>query len=256
MSKSQQELVSDILESLKLLDADSPAVEPLLSYLYIANPFLSNLLEQLDVFLNKKRPTEKERQDAGYLLEKIALVAFTSLEGYSDVSSFQSAGPQHDLLITGDTTKWITLCKVLHIETACRSLLLEVKATKNKVDDSQFARLCSIMRENLTETGLGVFFTLKGATGFPKTDTDTRQKKISDARLRQVIFYAHTQKSIVVLDKEDIFALNKNGSLPSILVRKIRDIRDLSGLEIPPVNDLKKIDLPRHLLTLYEDNIL
>jgi DNA integrity scanning protein DisA with diadenylate cyclase activity len=86
--------------------------------------------------------------------------------------------------------------------------------------------------------------------GFPQSG-DTRQRAISDCRLRQVIFHAKTQKRIVVLDKNDIFELGKNGSLIQILVRKIRDLDELSGLTTPSVEQTEEIDLPDHLNQLW-----
>jgi hypothetical protein len=102
-----------------------------------------------------------------------------------------------------------------------------------------------------TTVGLGVFFTLNGASGFPQSD-DSRLRSIRDSRLRQVLFHAKTQKLIVVLDKNDIFALGKNGTLIRILARKIRDLCELSGLPTPPVDQIEEIDLPPHLKQLYK----
>ncbi|MEA5503235.1 hypothetical protein VB735_08965 [Halotia wernerae UHCC 0503] len=52
---------------------------------------------------------------------------------------------------------------------------------------------------------------------------------------------------IVVLDKDDIFELGKNGSLIQTLVRKIRDLDELSGLPTPSAEQREEIDLPDHL---------
>lgn len=246
MGKSQQELVQQIIEALDLIDTEDAAASYLISYLYTPNPNLSFYLEELDQFLKLKSPSRSQQQNAGYLLEKIALLAFSGLKGYSSVKSFQSAGPQHDLLICGDTLSWRGVCKFLYLDIHKRSILVEAKAVKAKIKDNQFARFCNIMDCNITESGLGVFFTLNGASGFPENNTK-RQRKISDSRLRQVIYYAKSGQSIVVLDKHDILQLNTSGSLIQILVRKIRDLRNLSGITTPSIEDLIEVDLPLHL---------
>jgi hypothetical protein len=104
------------------------------------------------------------------------------------------------------------------------------------------------MEVNLfSTTGLGIFFTLKGATGFPKRDQESRQQKLSEARLRQALFHARTGKTVVVLDAQDIFELDKPASLIQILTRKIRDVEHLSGLVTEPCSDTLTVDLPSHL---------
>jgi hypothetical protein len=249
MAESQDSLVEGILESLQKLNAETTDVDPLLSYLYTAKPALSNYLRRLEVFLSLKSPSAEERQDAGYLLEKIALLSFSGLKGYTCVKSFQSAGPQHDLLISGETIKWKTLCTALNLDERCNCILIESKAIKAKVGDSQFARLCNVIDINLTQTGIGIFFTLNGASGFPE-DNASRQRKIGDARLRQVLFFAKTGKPVVVFDKNDILTLDKNGSLPKIIKRKIRDIQELSGLPCVLSDQCIEVDLPLHLRDL------
>jgi hypothetical protein len=250
MAESQDSLVENILESLQKLDARTTNVDPLLSYLYNTKPSLHDHLIKLETFLTLTSPSKKERQDAGYLLEKIALLAFSGLKGYTCVKSFQSAGPQHDLLISGDALKWSTLCKTLNMNDRCDCILIESKATENKVDDSQFARLCNVIDLNLTQTGIGVFFTLNGASDFPEPNKPRQRKIIGNARLRQALFFAKTGKPIIVFDKTDILMLGKNGSLPSIIKRKIRDIQELSGMPCAPVETYIEVDLPSHLLNL------
>ena len=131
-----------------------------------------------------------------------------------------------------------------------RDIVIEAKAKNSKLPDKDFARLCSIMNENYTGAGLGIFFTLKGATGFPDKNSSVRQRKISDCRLRQALFHAKTGKFIVVLDREDILELEKNGTLLQILTRKIRDLRELSGIPTAPIEQFVEIDLPSHLKEL------
>jgi hypothetical protein len=254
MAESQDALVKVLLETLQKLNESanidpSANAEPLMSYLYVAKPSLSDYLRKLETFLMLKSPSRKEKQDAGYLLEKIALLSFTGLKGYTSVKSFQSACSQYDLLISGDTADWLVLCNCLNMNDRCDSILIESKATIDKVDDSQFARLCNIIDINLTQTGIGVFFTLNGASDFPQPN-EPRQRKIGNARLRQALFFAKTCKPIIVFDKTDILALGKNGSLPKIIKRKIKDIQELSGLTCTPIENYIEVDLPSHLLSL------
>jgi hypothetical protein len=249
MSESQESLVLSIIESLQKLDAKTTDIDPLLSYLYTAKHSLCEYLAKLEAFIKLKSPSNKERQSAGYLLEKIAFLSFSGLKGYTCVKSFQSAGPQHDLLISGDTIAWQTLCKSLSFDAYCDCILIESKAINNKVGDNQFARLCNVIDINLTHVGVGIFFTLNGASGFPEVGSP-RQRKIGDARLRQALFFAKTGKPIIVFDKTDILTLGKNGSLPIIINRKIRDIQELSGLPSAPVETYIEVDLPSHLLNL------
>ncbi len=247
---SQEELVQDVLKALEKIDRDDPASDKLSSYLYIPDSRMSEYLIQLDNLLKISKPKKAELRERGKTLEQIVCLAFNSLKGVTSLKSFQSAGPQYDLLITGDTIDWNVICKQLYIDTPKRDIVVEAKARKEKLQDKDFARLCSIMELNLTGASLGIFFTLNGATGFPQRNCLTRQRKISDCRLRQVIYYAKTNKFVVVLDKQDIFELNRNGSLIQILTRKIRDLRELSGFPTTSVNDFKEIDLPGHLSDL------
>jgi hypothetical protein len=100
-------------------------------------------------------------------------------------------------------------------------------------------------------TGLGVFFTLNGASGFPKKKDKTRQRKLADSRLRQLMFLIRNGKFIVVFDQDDIYQLDKSGSLIRILIKKIRDIEQLTGMYISPeIEEPVEKDLPTHLQKL------
>ncbi len=249
---SQEELVQSVIDALALLDKNDPASDKLATYLYIADRRLSNYIDELKEFTQLENPTLSESRKGGELLEQITFLVFQGLKG-ATLKSFQSAGPQYDLLVSGDQSAWLHVCNLLYLKENQRGIVVEAKATKQRLPDKQFARLCSIMELNLSSiVGLGVFFTLNGAAGFPQRGS-SQQRAIRDCRLRQVLFHAKTQKLIVVLDKDDIFELGKNGTLIQILVRKIRDLCELSGLPTPPVDEPKEmIDLPNHLKQLYE----
>lgn len=250
--QSQEQLVEDILHSLERIDRNDPASDKLASYLYTVDKRLPYYLEKFAKLLQLEKPNRSQLQESGKLLEQVVYLAFCGLKGATSFKSFQSAGPQYDLLVSGDNVKWLAVCKMLYLDINRRDIVVEAKAKNSRLPDKDFARLCSIMNLNLTGAGLGVFFTLRGATGFPNRDDLIRKRAIRDCRLRQVLFHAQTQKSIIVLDKEDIFELNKNASLIQILIRKIRDLHELSGLPITPINQFKEMDLPGHLKEIDE----
>ena len=221
---SREQLVKIAIDTLKLLKENNgdnqESKNNLASYLYTADTRLSEYLEKLKEYTKLKKPTREESKEAGNLLEQIVLLVFPGLEGVQTIKSFQSAGPQYDLLISGDDVDWSYVCDLLYLDIYKRDIVVEAKATKSPLPDKQFARLCSIMNLNLKGSGLGIFFTLNGASGFPRLNS-SRQRAVSDCRLRQIIFYAQTNKIIIVLDKNDIFELDKNGALLQILTRKI-----------------------------------
>ncbi|MEA5468720.1 hypothetical protein [Spirulina sp. 06S082] len=247
---TQEELVDSILKSLETLDRDEPATDKLATYCYTADKRLPNTLEKFAKHLKIKNPSQSQLKERGNLLEQIVYLVFQGLKGATSFKSFQSAGSQYDLLVTGDNEKWKTVCELLYLGFTQRGIITESKARKDKLQDKDFARLCSIMELNLTGCGLGIFFTLEGATGFPTTEKSNRQRKISDCKLRQVIFHAKTQKYIVVFDKDEILKLGENGTFITMLTRKIRDIRELSGIPPEPVENFQEIDLPAHLKEL------
>jgi hypothetical protein len=244
---SQEELVDTIIKASERLDSDSPALDKLASYLYIADLRIDNYLEKLKQLLQIENLTSQQRQERGKILEQIVYLVFRGLKGVTSLKSFQSASSQYDLVVSGDDVNWHPVCKQLYMDFSRRDIIIEAKAKDSKLPDKDFARLCSIMNENYTGAGLGIFFTLKGATGFPDTSSSSRQRKISDCRLRQALFHAKTDKCIVVLDREDILKLGKNGTLLQILTRKIRDLKELSGLATVDIEMFIEIDLPPHL---------
>ncbi|MBG1270179.1 hypothetical protein [Nostoc sp. WHI] len=248
--ESNDELVDNMIKAMELLKSGDPALNKLASYLYKADDKLCEYLDKLKIYIELETPKSKQTQEAGKLLEQIVLLLFKGLKGVQSLKSFQSAGRQYDLLVSGDDIDWKVVCKTLYIEWENRNIVIEAKATKAPLEDKQFARLCSIIEHNLRGAGLGIFVTLNGASGFPKRNS-IRQRAVSDCRLRQIVFHARTNKIVVVLEKEDLFELTKNGTLIEVLTRKIRDLSELSGLPTTPVEQFHEIDLPAHLKTLY-----
>jgi hypothetical protein len=244
-AKTAAELVLGFLaalDQLELKEEDRLIIAPAL---YTPQPELVSVINQLDAYLQLKNPTPEQQQQAGVYMEQIVLFAFKGLQGYDRLLSYTSPTAQHDLLITGKEHLWLILCKFMRIDSSRRGILVEAKATGGKVNDPQFARLCSIIHFDFNHLiALGAFFTVEGATGFP--DRAKRQQKLGDARLRQVIFHAKTTIPIVVFDWDDIKKLVEPGALPTLLERKIADIETLTGLD-PCADKLKHVDLPKHL---------
>jgi hypothetical protein len=243
------DLVVNLLKALEDINPeDEDSAASISSYLYVPDARISEYLIKLKNYTELKSPTPQQRREAGDLLEQIVVLTFCGLKGLTSIKSFRSAGPQYDLLVSGDTEKWFPLYRLLYMKENQRDIVVEAKCTAEKVSDQQFARLCSLMEVNLfNTTGLGIFFTLKGATGFPERGQETRQQQLSEARLRQALFHARTGKAIVVLELQDILDLNQPASLIQILIRKIKDIEHLSGLSIESCGNPIEVDLPKHL---------
>ncbi len=248
-SLDQGALIVNLLKAIKVLNPkDEIARSSIASYLYVPDTRISGYLQELKTYISIKFPTETQRKNAGDLLEKIVALTFCGLRGLTSIKSFRSASCQYDLLVSGDTEDWEILYRLLYMKDNQRDIVVEAKCTKAQVNDQQFARLCSLMEINLpSTTGLGIFFTLNGASGFPKRGQESRQQKLGDARLRQALFHARTGKTIIVLDSQDIFELDKTASLIQILAKKVQDVEHLSGLAIEPCSDLIAVDLPSHL---------
>jgi hypothetical protein len=242
-------------EAHRLMGDNVPALQRDTAWMYIPHPCLSNYLDKLAAYLAKPSPEAAERQAAGYLLEQIAFLTFRGIRGSEKPKSFQSAGPQYDLLCVGHTEQWFKMCDILSMDRRQRKIVVEVKAIDSPVNDQQFARLCNLMDLNLFKSaGLGIFFTLNGASGFPKRGS-AKQRSVSDARLRQLLNHAKTGKSIVVFDQDDILQLNRNGSLLDLLIEKIEELSDVSGYPTLPLDSLeavRKSRLPMNLREVYD----
>jgi hypothetical protein len=253
--RSSREAYEMIIQGLRFLDRDSPESDELLNWLYTPSTQIHDYLEQLKSFLEIDSPTQDERRVAGYLLEQVLVLAFKGLAGYSELKNYQSANHQYDLVISGDGAEWDIVCDRLYLRStqqiqSYRGIIIEAKAAGSPVSSAQFARLCSIMSLELCSTvGLGIFFTLEGAAGFPKRG-DNRAICVKYARLCQVLFHAKSNKKIVVLDKDDILELDRNGALIKILIRKIKDLEELSGLPTKPVSEPMDVALPDYLRNL------
>lgn len=219
-----------------------------INWYYTPDPCITEYLDELKNFLEIDNPTKQLRRETGYLLEKILVVAFKGLVGYSEIKSYRSGSCQLDLLISGDGLQWNSICNLIHqANEFSRGIIVEAKAERSRVSSAQFSRLCNIMNINFCNTvGLGIFFTLEGASGFPAKG-GSRVIGFKDSRLCQLLFYAKTNKKIIVLDKNDILELDRNGSLIRIIISKVKEIEEASGLPTVSTEEIIDIDLPDYL---------
>jgi hypothetical protein len=163
------------------------------------------------------------------------------------MKSYQSAGPQHDLFIDGVSPEWQALCRYLKMDSPVRQgIVVETKAIGSRLADHEFARLCSVLDHNLIHAGLGIFFTLNGASGFPR-HPEGPTRVLRDSRMRQVIYYAKTSIPIVVFDDSDLKQLVSSGALPILIRRKVKEVAELTGLPTHPVKEWRHILLPDYL---------
>ena len=250
---TQQELVETIIKSLDLLDRADPSTDHLFSYLYQPHPLLGDLILKLESYAKIDRPSKSEREDAGRLMEQVAGASFSQLNGVSALKSYQSAAAQYDLLVSGDTLPWSILTKKLYMNDNRRDILVEAKARASKLTDKEFSRVIGILETHLTIVGLGVFFTLHGATGFPKSESPKRS--LGACQLRQVLYYAKTDKAIIVFNLHDISSLNRAGALPKLIARKVRALSELSGHPFDPSPPPTEVMLPPHISTLLDEKV-
>lgn len=225
----------------------------LLPALYDPDSRLGPLLKEVGRALKRKANgtlTKKQTQQLGYTLEKVALLVFQSLVGINSIKSYQSAGPQHDLVVKGLDECWRTVCETINVA-APGGMLVEAKATGGPVGDKEFERLGNIVTHHLGKTiGIGIFLALEGASGFPKHGQKVRTRSLQAARVTQLIVYHAAKKPIVVLDWEDIKTLDHAGALITVLERKVREIEEMSGAPKPLPTEPVDVDLPKHLKPL------
>jgi hypothetical protein len=248
MKKTAPEWARELSAALEELKGNPDQdVELFCHALYTVHPLLAEHIGKLEKHVAS--PTEESRKSAGTLLEQVAFLAFSSLNGYHDVSSFRSAPSQHDLLLSGDGVATAAFCSLTRVDPSARGILVECKAEeKAKLGDQQMRRLCAMLADHFPKTvGLGVFVTLRGATGYEKPGREVH--KLGAARLTQTLFYARTARPIVVLDLHDIRTLTNPASLPLLLKLRVADLERMgatrSAEEVlrPSMDEL----LPEHL---------
>lgn len=253
MPLSDQHLAKHIMnhvESLRRLRKKEPkGAAILLKACYRPDPRIKGKLAELRQFLDipQANRTDAQRQAAGYLLEDIAFLAFLSIDGAKAPESFRNPGFQIDLYVSGDDPLYIEVMDALLMGAPQRGIVVECKATEGKVDESTFSRLCCIFEQNFgARAGLAVFFTLEGATGW-KTPM-----KPSDARIRQIVHAARTERAVVVLDEDDVFRLDEPGALLEILAAKVDEVFKMTAGKTADLDGYGPVNLPNRLTQLLQ----
>ena len=90
MPPSQEDLADALFKILEELDRNGPAFERLASYSYRINPQLLLFLDKFEQLLGIERPTRLQLQERGKVLEQIAYLVFSSINGCTTKKSFQS----------------------------------------------------------------------------------------------------------------------------------------------------------------------
>lgn len=211
-------------------------------YLYLPDAVLKEKIVELNQ-RNKRWSTTAK----GRLMEEIALLTLKSLKGWSSIKSYQSFAAQLDLVVTGDDPDWKALISLLRLPWEQRTMVVEAKYLRGKVEDHQFSRLCSVLHTSFgAQASLGIFFTIHGATGFPKDDETLRS--LHDAQATQILFHARTNKYVVVFDEIDIQRLGEPGAFPRLLEQKIRAVEAWTGrTDRLPKSNAVEWHLPPHL---------
>ena len=206
------------------------------------------LAQRIDDY--EKSDTPKSQVIKGYLMEEIACLVFKSVKGWDTIKSYTSYSEQHDLVVSGSSMLWLQFLDYLQIPKDRRTIVVEAKYHDKKLSAQQFSRLCYLLQNKFERTcDLGIFFTHKGATGFGTT------RVLRDARACQVLFHARTGKYIIVLDRKDILTLRDSGSFLKILVKKIRDVEEVSLIDMSEHSqaDFSQVQLPSHLSKYFQD---
>ncbi len=245
------EAIKAHLDAIKALRSEPDGQSILVEFLYTPDPRLTAKLAKLRGVLVGPYTTTKARraakQEAGYIMEEVAFLAFRGISGAGAPECWRNPGFQIDLLVSStDELYTCALQTVLNRDDRPFGILVECKATEGRVDEATFSRLCCIFEQNLSAVvGLGVFFTLKGATGWKAG------KVVSEARLRQVVHAARTGRPVVVLDEEDVFQLDKPGALLRILQMRVKEVFTMVTSEVDPVAGYaKQSGLPARLAAL------
>jgi hypothetical protein len=252
MPASRDEKARQLLAGmLKLSDADGTQLVPQL-YTPDGVPQLIAKMAPLVELKRAKKLPQSEEQELGYMLEDLGLLIFQGLAGLDSFKSYKSADAQLDLVVSGPDLVWREITKILHIK-EYSSILVEAKAKTGKVSVAEFLRLGSLLTHHCGSTsGLGVFLSIEGASGFPKRGG--KMLALKDARVTQLILHHSIRKPIVVLDWDDIKELDRAGSLITMLRRKIQEIEAMSG-EPTPVPSAPVEVLPERLKKLLRKDL-
>jgi hypothetical protein len=190
------------------------------------------------------RRSKRYYEEAGELMEQVALLTFRCLLELENIESYRSHDGQLDIVVTLHRSS--LLSKILQI--AGYRIIVEAKNINDPIDVKTFSRLCTILTYKFKKQGfLGIFFTRASASGFPKPG-DARQIALKDARAIQAVYHAASDKYVVVFDHDDLQRLVEAGGLVRLLIEKIDEVEGGTGLT-PSKRSMvaRRIDLPSHL---------
>jgi hypothetical protein len=105
------------------------------------------------------------------------------------------------------------------------------------------------MDHSLPSAQIGIFVSRRGATGW--ADTEKGVRKLSDARLRQVLYFCRAQKPIVVLDPDDLRRIAGGANIGTLLKRKIEALEEMRATPAGPT--LEQVDAPAHLASVIKE---
>ncbi len=214
---------------------------------YSAHSSLPTLLGELDRLCVSSR--KGDRQRAGRLLEYILFLAFSNLYGHAGVCALSTPTSQIDLFVEGDGEDWAYLCELVHLSGNKRKFLVEAKAWKKPIGDPQFRRLCSLLSHHFPNTvGLGIFVSLKGASGFSTKKGKAAGIALRHCRLSQALFYAAENTPVIVLTREDLDAMTSAGGLVELLCTKVSEVEHMRPVLTDPGKP-KDVPIPAHLAT-------
>jgi hypothetical protein len=181
--------------------------------------------------------------NVGRIMEQIAYEVFQCLRDASTFKSIYTPDSQIDLVVTLAPAS-ITR-KILGIKG--RKIVIECKNRKEAVDVKEFSRVVSILEYKYQkDSTLAIFFSRKGATGFPPPYK--KIKVLKQALSIQMLYHARSGKYIVVFDHDDIQRLLEPGSLIKMILAKISEIEDTSGIKLEYDKDAFEVnEIPNYL---------
>lgn len=219
-----------------LTGAGGPTLE-LATYLYEPHPRLEYFLSRIEEFALGRISLSNDA--AGKLLEQVAAVCFSGLEG-SPTISVRTADAQFDVLQLASTDmRWLATAWALGFKPGQRGILVECKCygpetaslragkpSGERVAQREFARLGGLMLASLHDAiGLGVMLSLWGGTDGGYTVA------LADSKLFRMKFLARFGTPIIDLTIRDIRRhCLESGGLVRLLHEKVQELETLAAM--------------------------
>lgn len=193
-------------------------------------------------------------QEIGESMERVAALILRGARWLERPRSFQSTSAQYDLICSVEPHLGLVLRLVLGLDFEFSSFIVEAKAESEVLSNTHFLRLCHLVCSASDISQIGIFFTMRGASGFP-SKSKSSLRKVSDCWLSQLLFYARYQRFVLVFDLGDIDELCQEGSFVRFLKQKMDAVRTQYGKYTEPqlVARGADLDLPDHLADIWSD---